>query len=137
MFYLDEFSKQKLVWTPVNSEYRFTILPENVFFNNSLFMIVGDNIKFLCGILNSSLFKWYFNLLLTRGAYAYGSREFFQLIPIVFNSEALKIETIVEKLINNHLENPARLKASIDKITYDLYNLTIEERKLIKLSTLI
>ena len=30
--YSDDFYKQKLVWTPVNSEYKFTIIPENYFF---------------------------------------------------------------------------------------------------------
>ena len=33
--YLDDFNKQKLIWTPVNSEYKFTIIPERYFFNNS------------------------------------------------------------------------------------------------------
>ena len=39
---MDDFYKQKLVWTPVNSEYKFTIIPENYFFNNSIFMITGE-----------------------------------------------------------------------------------------------
>jgi len=52
--YLAEFEKEKVVWTPVNSQYSFTIIPPGYYFNNSIFMITNCNIKLWCAIFNSN-----------------------------------------------------------------------------------
>ncbi len=52
--YYPEFEKEKVVWTPVNSEYSFAILPTGYYFVNSVFMITGENVKYFCSILNSN-----------------------------------------------------------------------------------
>ena len=80
--YMEDFTKQKLVWTPVNSEYRFALIPEDVYFPNSLFMITGENIELLCGLFNSKLFRFYLYVMLSNGEYNYGSSAIFSKIPI-------------------------------------------------------
>ena len=126
---------QKLVWTPVNSEYRFAILPENVYLNNSLFMIVGESIRSLCGFLNSKLYVFYFNLLLSGGCYAYGSRDFFVNIPVYkeHSEDICKLDILVDE-ISKVSENSTKynhLLNEIDDLVYSIYELTDEEKEYI------
>ncbi len=79
--YLDDFNKPKLCWTPVNSEYRFAVIDAGIYVNNGVFMITGEHLNTLCSILNSNLFIYYFNLLLSTG-YQYGSKDIFADLPI-------------------------------------------------------
>ena len=101
--YMDDFSKQKLIWTPVNSVYKFTIVNENYFFNNSIFMITGNDLYYLCGILNSDLYKKYFESQYTKGSYNYGSLDLIKNVPIIKLKleDRKKIEFIVNELIEN------------------------------------
>ena len=129
---MDDFYKQKLVWTPVNSEYRFCIIPENIFINNSLFMITGNYIELLCAFLNSKLYRLYFELLLSNGNYAYGSRDFFRNVPVIKeNNYQYELISIVEDI---HLgsANVKELITKIDKIVYQIYNLSDDEIKYIE-----
>ena len=121
---MDDFYKQKLVWTPVNSEYRFCIIPENIFINNSLFMITGDYIELLCTFLNSKLYRLYFELLLSNGNYAYGSRDFFQNVPVIKENHYQYELISILKNIYLDSSNIKNLITKIDKIIYEIYNLS-------------
>lgn len=112
---MDEFFKQKLIWTPVNSEYKFTIVNEPYFFNNSIFMITGDDLYYLCGILNSMLYCKYFEMTFTNNKYNYGSAKIFSNLPIIdLNEKAKKeISHIVKVIIK---ENKMDLCSQIDEI---------------------
>ena len=115
--YLDDFNKQKLIWTPVNSEYKFTIIPEGYFFNNSIFMITGNDLYYLCGILNSSLYQKYFEMVFTNGSYNYGSASSIKKLPIIKLSN--EIHSNIEKLVKTILsENKLELCSQIDNLIY-------------------
>ena len=130
--YSDDFYKQKLVWTPVNSEYRFCIIPENIFINNSLFMITGNQIELLCAFLNSKLYRLYFELLLSNGNYAYGSRDFFKDVPVIKeNDYKNEIISIVKRIYVDTI-NVKELITKIDDIIYQIYNLSDDEIKYIE-----
>ena len=131
--YWDDFSKQKLVWTPVNSEYRFTILPPDIFFNNSLFMITGKSIKYLCAILNSNLFIFYLNLILGGENYTYGSGNVFASIPIKLSlpEEETKIDVLVESALSGNLS----AQQSINQYIYKIFQLSDDEQLYIENSS--
>ena len=131
--YWDDFSKQKLVWTPVNSEYRFTILPPDIFFNNSLFMITGKSIKYLCAILNSNLFIFYLNLILGGENYTYGSGNVFGSIPIKppLPEEETKIDVLVESALVGNLS----AQTSINQYVYKIFQLSNDEQLYIENSS--
>jgi hypothetical protein len=117
--YWEDFYRQKIVWTPVNSEYRFALVDEGIFFNNSLFMMNGGNLKYLLALFNSKLFIFYLDKILANGNYAYGSGNAFENIPI------LKPNKEIEQNIEALLESKAY--AEIDKIVYQVYALNSEE----------
>ena len=113
--YWDDFNKQKLVWTPVNSEYKFSIVPEGYYFNNSIFMITGNNLLYLCGILNSKLYQNYFRMMFTNGNYNYGSAASIKKIPIIKlpKKPYKESESIVKKILS---ENNNELSSQIDLV---------------------
>ena len=120
--YLDDFYKQKLVWTPVNSEYKFTIIPENYFFNNSIFMITGDDLYYLCGILNSTLYKKYFEVNFTKGNYNYGSASSLKKLPILKLPKE-KHEIITELVKKNLSAKNEETYLQIDKIINSFFEI--------------
>ena len=128
--YWDDFSKPKLVWTPVNSEYRFTILPPEIYFNNSLFMITGRDIFFFCGVLNSKTYQFYLSLKFGGDTYMYGSREAMIQVPIPKQNILIEtISTFVDQIISaSNVKTPK----AIDTLVYRTLDLTSEEIRFIE-----
>ena len=118
----DDFFKPKIVWTAVNSEYRFCKVSEAIFLNNSLFMITGEESlhNLLCSIFNSNLYQYYFNISLSSGSYAYGSRDYFAEVPVIKNVASDKIE-ILKRLIQKEQYQ------QINEVIFELYHLSAEE----------
>ena len=127
---MDDFSKPKLVWTPVNSEYRFTILPPEIYFNNSLFMITGRDIFFFCGVLNSKPYQFYLSLKFGGDTYMYGSREAMIQVPIPKQNILIEtISTFVDQIISaSNVKTPK----AIDTLVYRTLDLTSEEIRFIE-----
>lgn len=125
--YWDEFNKPKIVYTPVNSEYRFSLVPEKFIFNNSLFMITGKDIELICALCNSSLYEFYLSKILSSGNYQYGSGNFFESLPLIKirdTSTKEKLKTLVNDIQKEYTEAKAK---EIDRLVYALYGLTAEE----------
>ncbi len=130
--YWEEFFKPKIVYTPVNSEYRFALIEGTYFFNNSLFMITGENIEIICALCNSKVFLFYMEKILSNGNYQYGSGRFFENLPLLKINDRHTLNTI-KKLVNTASENrPPKIIDEIDQIIYELYGLSNEEIVFIK-----
>jgi hypothetical protein len=126
--YMDDFYKQKIVWTPVNSEYRFTILKSGMFFNNSLFMITGESLHYICALFNSKLYVFYLNLILSN-EYAYGSGNVFGSIPLLKITEEQQqpIVELVESVLSKQNEDTSELQTRIDDMVYELFGFKDDE----------
>ena len=57
--YYDEFSKEKLFWMQMSGSGRFSYAEGGMFSNQKAFMITGPSLKYLCGLLNSTLSTWF------------------------------------------------------------------------------
>ncbi|MDZ7650278.1 MAG: TaqI-like C-terminal specificity domain-containing protein [Cytophagales bacterium] len=55
----------KFVWGELADEPKFAIDENGLYPNNTLFFMTGSGLKYICGILNSKLSKWYFNQIST------------------------------------------------------------------------
>lgn len=100
--------------------------------NDKSFMITGKHIPFLTAFLNSSLFKFCFrdNFPELLG----GTRElrkiFFDKISVIKVSD--EINNDFKREVTNLQSNYTQEKATtIDRMLFDLYGLTEEERKVI------
>jgi len=140
--YYSEFEKEKVVWNPVNAEYRFAIVPKNIYFNNSIFMITNINAKYACAIFNSKVLRKYISFILSsEDQYAYASKEIVERIPlppITHSNDSIvkQIEKLVDKIIDikngNNEYDTTDLEKEIDKLVYKLYDLTEKEIALIE-----
>ena len=141
--YLEEFEKDKIVWTPVNGIYSFAYVEAGYYFNNSLFMITDNNndtnkLKYLLAILNTATLK--FGSLITPltevGQYTYGSKEFMQTVPIPEADSKTKnnITKLVDDIImlKKQDKDTTALEKKIDEIVYSLYGLSDEEVKVVE-----
>ena len=124
--YIEDFSKQKIVYSNMCSEPSF-YLDENGFLTNQkCFILTGEYLKFLIAFFNSTLFKYTFwdNFPVLGAKGRELSKIFMIEIPVIKPPKEIEIK-ISNLLDSQNYEN-------IDKLIYELYNLTDEEISFIK-----
>ena len=150
--YLKEFEKEKIVWNRIASKKSFSLVKEGMLIQDSMHFFTGEHLKFLCGILNSSLFVWLMEMIVgcAVGGNAGNSDNVKQLpIPKIPESEQQPYIELVDKILyccNKGLQplvtNPLvtntnrieirELEEKIDQLVYKLYELTEEEIKIVE-----
>jgi len=105
-------------------------------------MITGDNVKYLCALLNSKLMRYYFTFIFSsEKEYNYASEEKVKNIAIPLPTSENRyivnqIESLVDKIISIKKQNPnadtTEYEKQIDQLVYKLYNLTEEEIKIVE-----
>ena len=126
--YLDDFFKPKIMYPNMTKFLPFYLDTKGFYQNDKSFMITGERIAFLTAFLNSSLFKFCFldNFPELQG----GTRElrkiFFDKIPVFQPDKALeeRFSTLVKDIQDCYSVEKAKI---IDKMIFDLYELTDEE----------
>ena len=130
--YYKEFIKEKIVWTPVNSEYSFHFINGGEYFNNSLFMI-GAHIAHDCIVhkTDTPCLKNMTFLLGSEDNYTYASSVIIEKIPIP--KIATKVQILFEKLVDEIIEKKKNeedatvLEHQLDIMVYKIFTLTYEE----------
>lgn len=125
--YMEDFSKQKIVWKRVGSILRFSYDESGTMALDSTCFATGKYIKFLVAVLNSKMGHY-----LMKDAPQTGTGD---LLISVQAIEPLKIpipdtstEKVIGKIINNILENQSMtLEKELDQIIYGMYELNNEE----------
>ena len=135
--YYEAFSKPKIIYPNMTKYMPFVYDKHQFFFaNDKAFIMTGDSIEYLCAFFNSSLFKFafkdYFPELLgdTREL----RKVFFETIPVKPVDDETWFKEIVAEIQSNK-ENGLpthELENAIDERLFDLYQLTAEERSMIK-----
>ena len=135
-----EFDKEKIVWQEMAKEGKFLIDKNKYYSLDTTRILTGEHLKYLLGILNSKFFLFSFKNYYAGGHLgAKGVRfksEFMKNFPIPPITDAnqhiaTKIEEFVDQIIDAKQANPnadtSSLENEIDKLMYELYNLTSEE----------
>ena len=123
--YMEEFSKQKIVWNRIASEKIFAFVDEGIFIQDSMHFFTGNHLKYLCGVLNSKLFIWLMKLIVgeAAGGNAGNSDNVRNLvIPVPKKKQEQQIELYLKK--TEYKE--------IDLFIYSLYELSDYEIKFIE-----
>ena len=103
--------------------------------DKTTFFIVGDNLKYLQGILTSKLMEWFLEKELRqlgKRTIQY-SKQWMENIPIAIPTPAqqLPIITLVDRILSAKKANPQAdtkaLEDEIDLLVYHLYGLTYDE----------
>ena len=130
--YMEDFSKPKIMY-PNMTKYMPFYYDENGFYqNDKSFMITGKHVSYLTAFFNSSLFKFCFrdNFPELLG----GTRElrkiFFDKIPVLEVSDEIN-EIFKKAIVQLQSDYTIEQVMTIDNMLFDLYDLTMEERKVI------
>ncbi len=133
--YLENFEKEKLFWIDLTDAGRFSYDDATSFAVNTVYMLTGAAIKYLCAVLNSKLVTWYVNsTAVTSGM---GTTRWFAYVveDIPVPLEGHSAQPDLERATELALEATCAQKSSdttqqgreIDRLVYDLYGLTEEE----------
>ena len=146
--YYDEFEKPKIIYPDISEKGGFYWDNEGYYFNNTIYMIVGNVKKSWVAILNSKLINWYYRQI-ASGLGDKGIRHFTQFMkemPIIEKSDSL--ENLTQQMLDLHKELQAisantdkhnslkreieKLDCEIKEVIYKLYELTNEEIRTIE-----
>ena len=133
--YWQDFEKPKIIYPNMTKFLPFIIDKNSFYTNQKCFILAGENLFFLCGFLNSNLFKFCFrdNFPELLGGTRELSKVFFEEIPVLKISPEQEnpFQNLVETITHEKQKNPdadtSELEAEIDKLVYSLYELTPEE----------
>lgn len=141
---LETFDKPKIIYPNMTSKPIFCLDETCSISNQKTFILTGkDNIKYLCGILNSNTIYFILQKICAGlwNEWLELSKIFMQdlTIPEVTDSNkelVSQIESILDKIIllkkGNSESNIEDLESHIDKLVYRLYNLTPDEIAIIE-----
>ena len=133
--YHQEFSKEKLFWMDLTGQGRFAYDGGEMFCVNTVFMMTGQAIKYLCAVLNSKLATWFMgNTALNSGmgVTRWIGHTVEQIpVPRVNAAGQSTFVRLVDRILEAKAANPTAdtttLEAEIDRRVYALYGLTDEE----------
>ena len=130
--YMDDFSKQKIVWGNLCLSAQYAFVESDFFINAPSPMIVPGS-KYLLAVLNSKLADWYIRQLgVTRnGGYFEYKPMFIEKLPIPQLSVEAEApySTLVDKIHEHKLngESTAEYEATLDDLIFQLYGLAENE----------
>ena len=141
--YYSEFKKEKVVWKRIGSILRFAYVNNDIYCQDSTCIMTGEHLKFLCAYMNSTLGqKLLFDKAPKTGTgdliVSVQALEPLLVPPLTIQNQPIvnEIELLVERIIaakqKNIRANTSTLEDQIDELVYQLYELTPEERAIIK-----
>jgi adenine-specific DNA-methyltransferase len=146
----EEFEKEKIVWQEMSLEPSFAYDDKKFYTLQTAYIMTGKNLKFVLGLLNSKISKWYMQNLaysLSEGAQRWIKQYVEQLpLPPITKENQPLADQIVQKVdhilsltqspdyeINKEKQEKVKvLEKEIDQLVYKLYGLTEEEIKIIE-----
>jgi len=120
--YMDDFSKQKIVWGNLGLTAGFAQAPENMYVNAPCPMITPFN-KYLLAVLNSKLGDWYIRQLgVTRNG------GYFEYKPMFVSQLPVPMLSASEQLVIIRKMTGAQTEEACEQIISKLYGLSEEEQ---------
>lgn len=135
--YWQEFEKTKIISPAIILEPSFAY-DSNHYYSNDKTSIIISSSKYLLGVLNSGVVKYFMNSISAskQGGYYEYKPMYLSKIPIAKGTEKQRraIEERVEKILKlKKTGNPTEsLEKEIDEIVYEMYGLTDEECMIVK-----
>ncbi|HAV40578.1 MAG TPA: type II restriction endonuclease, partial [Aquificaceae bacterium] len=145
-----EFEKEKIVWQRVTKQFSFCLVPAGLYILDSMAFLVGENLKYILGILNSKLIDFYVKTYV----HLYGdtgfllSNQYVERIPIppitpqtqpLADQIVQKVQEILTLTQSPDFETSQEkqqkvkeLEREIDQLVYKLYGLTEEEIRIVE-----
>ena len=137
--YMDDFSKQKIVWGEISDVPKFAIDLEGRFVAEATtFLMVGEHLKYLLCFLNSELSEYFFAKYgTTTGMGTLRWKKYLvELLPVpcVDPQKEQQICEELDVLLNIEQDKQANQIEKINALIYDIFGFTNDEVRFIKQS---
>ncbi|MBD3592928.1 type II restriction endonuclease [Bacteroides sp. GM023] len=130
--YLEDFDKPKIIYPNMTKYMPFVYDEDKFVTNQKCFIITGQNMAYLTAFFNSSIFKFCFrdSFPELQGGTRELSKIFFDKIPVkkISGESDELFKTAINRLQSDYTKEQTIV---IDNMLFDLYDLTVEERKVI------
>ncbi len=136
--YYPEFAKPKIIYPRITPEGRFTYDTGGIYSLDSNFILTGESLEYLVGLLNSKLTTWYIGQIGTQlGERAYDFRKIYMdqvPIPQVSASEELPFIELSRRIASNKSvgKDTTNLESQMDELVYKLYGLSDAQREVVE-----
>lgn len=136
-----DFEKEKLIYSEIVKNPQFCIDNSGIYCEATSFFITGNNIKLLCGLLNSKPVTFFFKTYYSGGGLGDAGirykKKFLMDLPIPQKNPNNKliceeITNVVDKIVTCSPQNIKKLEEKINLLVYKLYELTPEEIKIVE-----
>ena len=130
--YMDDFSKQKIVWGEISDKPKFAIDITGKFIPEATtFLMVGNHLKYLLCFLNSTLSEYFFAKFgTTTGMGTLRWKKYLiELlpVPIVESKQEQTIVSILDELLIADITDRPKLFEKINHSIYNLFGFSDEE----------
>ena len=130
--YWEDFDKPKIIYPNMTKYMPFVYDEDKFVTNQKCFIITGQNMAYLTAFFNSSIFKFCFrdSFPELQGGTRELSKIFFDKIPVkkISGESDELFKTAINRLQSDYTKEQTIV---IDNMLFDLYDLTVEERKVI------
>ncbi len=65
---MEDFNKPKITWNRIAAIKQFALVDSGIYIQDSMHFIIGDDLNYLCSILNSKLIQWLLYLMIGEAA---------------------------------------------------------------------
>ena len=138
--YHQEFAEEKLIWIELVEDGRFAYDDSGIYCEATSFIMVGECLKYLCAMLNSKLIGWF--LQHTAPTSGMGTLRWKKVyveaipipkIPVAEQSPFIHLVNDILRAKTDNLEaDISGQEVEIDRLVYQLYDLTEEEIEIIE-----
>jgi len=137
--YYREFSKDKISWGNLCKEAKYSYTPAGMYVNAPSTILTPYS-HYLLAVLNSRLLDWYFRLIAVErdGGYFEYKPMFIKRLPVpqLPAAEQVPFDRLVERILSAKEVDPSvdtgKTEAEIDRLVYNLFELTDEEIALVE-----
>ncbi|MGN6178834.1 MAG: TaqI-like C-terminal specificity domain-containing protein [Mucilaginibacter sp.] len=131
--YMDDFNRQKLIWIELADKGRFSFDYKDHYMTlNGTFIMLGEDLEYLCCILNNPVTSWHFNTFcISSGVGTNQWRELYVrelFIPKISDEEKTTISLLVRQIVDEKDEVETLQKQNkLNRLVYAIWNLNQEE----------
>jgi type I restriction-modification system DNA methylase subunit len=135
--YVEDFSKPKIIYPNMTKFLPFVYDETGIVTNQKCFIATGEHLKYLTGVLNSSLWKFAFRNRFPEllGETYELSKVFFDKIPVKkpFSDFESLISNLVDEIIRakRNSQDTSGMERQMDLMVCHLYGLTLDESRII------
>ncbi len=128
--YYEDFAKPKLLWIELVDRGRFAYDDSKTYPEATTFLMTGENLKYLCALLNSRLMHWHLRQIAPTSGMGTlrWKRVYVERLPLPKPSkeEQQPFVQLVDRILNAATPD-TDAEQEIDQLVYNLYGLTDDE----------